>query len=92
MGLGLFREIEFPPAHVETGGGTVQVHVRGIELHRQGLHFHRLRPVAVLVSRADGRQDHADVIDPSARPLRRMLAAGAAVAALSLLIERKLAR
>ena len=92
MGVDLFREIEFPPAELETGAGTVQIRVRGVELHGRSLHFHRLRPVAVIVRRADGREDRAEVTDPSGHTLRRMLTAAAGVAALSLLIERKLAR
>ena len=85
MGADLLREIEFPPAELETSAGTVQVRVRGVALHGRRLHFHRLRPVAVLVRRSDGREDRAEVTDPSGRTLRRMLAAGAGVAALSLL-------
>ena len=90
MSVDLVRE--FPPAAMETTAGTVHVHVRGAEMHTSWLHIYRLRPVEVVVTRADGRVDRAAVTDPGGRVAARLITAGASVAALSWLIRRRLAR
>ncbi len=82
----------FPPAELQTPVGSVHVHVRGTALRTSWLHVYRLRPVEVVVTRADGRVDRAAVTDPGGRVLPRLLAAGASVAALLWLIRRRLAR
>ncbi len=86
---------EIPPARVETGVGAVEVHVRGGVVAGgapPGAQFalYRMRPTEVVVHRPDGRRDRARVPDTGAGTLRRLLLAGAAVALLSLIVERTL--
>ena len=49
-----------------------------------------MRPTEVVVHRPDGRRERARVPDTAARTLRQFLIAGAAVALLSLIVERTL--
>ena len=86
---------EIPPARVETSAGAVDVHVRGGVVAGgapPGAQFviYRMRPAEVVVHRPDGRRERAPVPDTAVRTLRRMLVAGAAVALLSVMVERTL--
>jgi hypothetical protein len=92
MGVDLQRQSEIPPAEIETGLGTVRVHVRSATLEMSCLQFYRMRPVAVVVTRADGREDRAEVSDIEGRVVRNLVMAGAGVTMLSCLLGSVISR
>lgn len=71
-----------------TPAGEVHVRARGFILQTPWCTLRRLRPVQVVVTRADGRQERAAVDDPGARTMSRLIALGAFVALAAIGIER----